>query len=216
MKRGFTLLEVMIAVAILAGALTALIRSVSQALAAENHAKLMTVANFLARERLVELEDELQEKGFTDDSFAKETSGEFSEQGFQRFRWTTVIDKIELPNTDQVQSLMSKGMEGSLANLPGAPQTGAATGAGSGSGLLGGSAGLLASQFGIIKEVLEQAIRRARVRVVWREGKREQNVEVVEYLTDPRRVDQSIMMGGASPPPTHGSGNLNPSPRSGR
>ena len=57
-RRGFTLLEVMIAMAILAGALTWLVVGVSRNIKAENHAKLMTTANFLAREKMVDLEDD--------------------------------------------------------------------------------------------------------------------------------------------------------------
>jgi general secretion pathway protein I len=198
---GFTLLEVMVALAILAVSLTWLVEATTRAIAAENHAKLVSAATFLARARLVELEDELAEKGFTDDSFAKETSGDFEDKGFKRFRWTTVIDKIELPNTDQVQSLVTKGLEtqasSTLGSLGGTPPTLPTGGGGAGGApQLGGGSGMLASQFGIIKDVLEQSIRRARVRIGWNEGRSEQSMEITEYLTDPKRVDQSIQLGG--------------------
>ncbi|MGZ3405479.1 MAG: type IV pilus modification PilV family protein, partial [Polyangia bacterium] len=49
-RGGFTLLEVMIAMAILAGALTWMTVGVSRNIKAENHAKLMTTGTFLARE----------------------------------------------------------------------------------------------------------------------------------------------------------------------
>jgi len=194
--RGFSLLEVMVAVSILAVALVWLVEATSRAIVAENHAKLVSTATFLARGRLVELEDDLQEKGFTDDSFAKETSGDFEDKGFKRFKWTTVIDKIELPNTDQVQTLVSKGLEASpLGALAG--QTPPSSSSSSTTSPLSGSTAMLASQFGIVKTVLEESIRRARVRITWYEGRSEQNVELVEYLTDPRRVDQSIAMPSA-------------------
>src|SRR5439155_13769204 len=61
-QRGFTLLEMMIAVAILSSALTWIVVGVSRNIKAENHAKLMTVATFLAREKMVDIEDELYEK----------------------------------------------------------------------------------------------------------------------------------------------------------
>ena len=48
--RGFTLLEVMIAMAILSGALTWLVVGMSRNIKAENHAKLITTATFLARQ----------------------------------------------------------------------------------------------------------------------------------------------------------------------
>ncbi len=198
-QAGFTLLEVMVALAILAVSLTWLVEATSRAIAAENHAKLVSAATFLARGRLVELEDELAEKGFTDDSFAKETSGDFEEKGFKRFKWSTVIDKIELPNTDQVQTLVTQGLEAqqgaTLGTIGGTPPAPVLPGGGAANTPVGSSAGMLSSQFGIIKDVLEQSIRRARVRIVWNEGRTEQNVEITEYLTDPRRVDQSIQLG---------------------
>lgn len=190
-RRGFTLLEMMVALAILSGSLLWLIEATTRAIKSENHAKLVTTATFLARARMVQLEDELQIAGFTDDAFAKETRGDFDEKGFKRFHWAAVIDKIELPNTDDVQNLVSKGMESSstLSGLAGGSSSSNNPG-------VTGSTGLLASQFGIIKDVLEQSIRRARVKVSWHEGRQEQALEIVQYLTDARRVDQTIQLGG--------------------
>ena len=213
--RGFSLLEVMVALGILAGALTWIVQATARAIASENHAKLMTTATFLARGRLVELEDELLEKGFTDDSFATETSGDFEEAGFKKFKWTSVIDKIELPGAAEVQSLMDKGLAGgaesgggTLAGLSGQGDKPVGDGNSAGTVPAGGSAGLLGSQFGIIKDVLEQSIRRARVKITWTENKREHSIEIVEYLTDPRRVDLATggLMGGMPGMPGVGGG----------
>ncbi|HEX2570248.1 MAG TPA: prepilin-type N-terminal cleavage/methylation domain-containing protein [Polyangia bacterium] len=196
---GFTLLEMMIATAILALALTTLVDATTRAINAANHAKLVSTATFLARSRLVDLEDQLAEKGFTDDSFAKEESGDFDDKGFKRFRWTVVVDKVELPATDQVQTLVSKALTGqqTQAGGGGLDSAGAdAAKAGAAGGGLGAGASSLASQFGIIKDVLEQGIRRVKVTVAWQEAGQPKTLEVVEYLTDPRRVDQSIQFGG--------------------
>lgn len=190
---GFTLLEMMIATAILALALTSLVDATTRAINAANHAKLVSTATFLARSRLVDLEDQLAEKGFTDDAFAKEESGDFDDKGFKRFRWTVVVDKVELPATDEVQTLVSKAVTGQQTAAGGggldSAGTDAAKAAGGG---LGAGASSLASQFGIIKDVLEQGIRRIKVTVAWQEAGQPKSLEVVEYLTDPRRVDQSI------------------------
>jgi hypothetical protein len=81
---------------------------------------------------------------------------------------------------------------------------------------------MFAGQFGIVKEVLEQAIRRVTVKVLWSEHGVEQQVEVQEYLTDVRRVDQAIQVpnlaglpgvggaGGTGGTGTTGSGNSTP------
>ncbi len=64
-------------------------------------------------------------------------------------------------------------------------------------------AGALASQFGIIKDVLEQGIRRITVQVLWYEGHKQYDVSVVAYYTDVRKVDQAIQIAasGASARP---------------
>jgi hypothetical protein len=79
---------------------------------------------------------------------------------------------------------------------------------------MGAGAGALASQFGIIKDVLEQAIRRVTIKIQWTEGRTPQEVELVAYYTDVRRVDQAIQIGNAAaagqPPPGGGGGNPPP------
>lgn len=191
--RGFSLLEVMIAMAILASGLTALVVAVSQAIKAENKAKLMSTATFLARGKLVDIEDELFEKGFSE--FEKEMSGGFEDKGFKRFSWRATVDKVELPTNEEVQNMVTKANEArqaisgqapsSSSSKPSDPAAGAAGGMGAG-------AGMLSSQFQTIKEVLEQGIRRVTLRVEWYEGRKVQSVVVSYYVTDPRKVDAAI------------------------
>lgn len=69
-----------------------------------------------------------------------------------------------------------------------------AGGASGAASLMGAGSGMLASQFGLIKSVLEGGIRRARIKVSWLEGKKPCSVEIVEYLTDPKRVDMALQM----------------------
>jgi general secretion pathway protein I len=222
---GFTLLEMMIAMAILAGGLVWLIVSMSRNIQAENHAKLMTAATFLAREKMVELEDELYEKGFSE--FEKEASGTFEDKGFNRYTWRAIVDKIELPNTEQLQTALTKVQQGAQTGAAagssgssgssdpsGSPLGGLLGGLGGGAAgsdstaqtsVLGAGAGAIGSQFGIIKDVLEQAIRRVTVKISWTEGRTPREVELVAFYTDVRRVDQAIQIGNA-PPGTGGGG----------
>ena len=215
---GFTLLEMMIAMAILAGGLTWLVVGVTRNISAENHAKLITTATFLARERMVDLEDELYEKGFGE--FEKESSGGFDDKGFSRFTWKAIVDKVELPSAEQLQTVLSNAQQARQTLQGGGPASGnplapsgtgdTATSATSSSNPLSAGAGALASQFGIIKDVLEQAIRRVTIKVGWTEGKTPREVELVAYYVDVRRVDQAIQIGSAAaagqptgnPPPT--------------
>lgn len=200
--RGFSLLEVMIAMAILAGALTWIVVGVSRNIKAENHAKLMTTANFLAREKMVDLEDELYDKGFGE--FEKEQSGAFDDKGFARFSWKAIVDKVELPSAEQLQTVLSNAQQarqtlqggGTDPSLQG--QAGLNANGASSSNPLTAGASALSSQFGVIKDVLEQAIRRVTIQIGWSEGRSPMHVELVAYYVDVRRVDQAIQIGNAA------------------
>jgi general secretion pathway protein I len=202
--RGFSLLEVMIAMAILAGALTWLVVGVSRNIKAENHAKLMTTANFLAREKMVDLEDDLYDKGFGE--FDKEQSGAFDDKGFSRFTWKAIVDKVELPSAEQMQTVLSNAQQARQTLLGGGTdpstqgQAGLNTpgGSSSSSNPLTAGAGALASQFNVIKSVLEEGMRRVTIQIGWFEGRSPMQVELVAYYVDVRVVDRSIAIGSAA------------------
>ncbi len=203
--RGFTLLEMMIAMAILAGGLTWLVEGMTSNIRAENHAKMITTATFLARGKMIDFEDELYDKGFGE--FDQEQKGSFEDKGFERFAWRVIVDKVELPNAEQMQTVLTKAQqakqeaqgEASDTNQPQTPLSmlgGSQNGqnGSSGGNPLSAGAGMLGSQFGLIKGVLEQGIRRVTVEVSWTEGKRPEKVSVVAYYTDVRTVDQAIQL----------------------
>ena len=214
-SRGFTLLEIMIAMGILSGGLVWLIVGISRNIKAENHAKLMTTATFLARQQMIDLEDQLYDKGFGE--FEKDSSGNFEDKGFARFTWKVVVDKVELPSASQLQTVLTNAQQ-AKQQLGGTTDPSTQTAGGLSSplgGLLGGggaggdpsanggnplsaSAGALSQQFGVIKDVLEQALRRVTVDVIWYEGRTPQQVELMAYYTDVRRVDQAIQISAAA------------------
>jgi prepilin-type N-terminal cleavage/methylation domain-containing protein len=214
---GFTLLEIMIAMAILSGGLVWLIVGVTRNIKAENHAKLMTTGTFLARQEMIDIEDQLYEKGFSE--FEKDSAGNFEDKGFARFTWKVTVDKVELPSASQLQTVLTNAQQakqqlggttdpstqtaGGLSSplgglLGGGGGLGDPTGAGSSGSPLGAGAGALAQQFGVIKDVIEQALRRVTVDVVWFEGRTPQQVELMAYYTDVRRVDQAIQITSAA------------------
>jgi general secretion pathway protein I len=205
---GFTLLEMMIAMAILAGALTWLVVGVSRNISAENHAKLMTTATFLARGKMVEFEDQLYDKGFGE--FEKEDTGGFEDKGFARFTYSVVVDKVEMPSSEQMQTAIGKAAEAkqtlqgggdpNAANKPPDPSTPNPMDPNSQNPQNPMTAGMgaIGSQYGIIKDVLESGIRRVTVKIRWTEGRKPQEVPLVAFYTDVRRVDQAIQI--AMPP----------------
>lgn len=187
-QRGFTLLEVMIAMTILAGALTGLSIAIVRGVRASNHARLMTTATLLCRQQLVELEDGFIVDGFTDDSGIKEDKGEFEPIEYKRYHWTRTIEKIRLPSTDEMQSAATKLLQDKQqigSSSSGSSSSSSSSASGSGANLSGQMGGFL----GPVKDMLEQGIRRVTMRVIWDEpGLPNQSVEVVAFYTDMRRI----------------------------
>ena len=205
---GFTLLEVMIAVAILSVSLMALSLTVIRSLRASHHARLMTQATFLCRLKFGEIEDEFVVDGFKDDAGTVEKKGTFDDPLFKTFSWSYTMQKIELPNADQIQTAATKLLQEkqkageSAAADVGGPRAGAAGASASSGGLSGSLGGVL----GPVKQMLEQGIRRVTMRVTWDEpGLPEQKVEVVTFYTDMRRIPLTPQLGAPVQPSTSGS-----------
>lgn len=83
---GFTLLEVMVAIAIIAIALTAVLGSQSQSLSLASEAKFSTTATFLAQSKMAEIEAEKPEDLTSD-------SGDFGED-FPGYRWDKSVKDV--------------------------------------------------------------------------------------------------------------------------
>jgi prepilin-type N-terminal cleavage/methylation domain-containing protein len=92
---GFTLLEVMIAIGILAIGIGAILVSENNSLEVTFRAKQMTTVAMLARNNLVETEREIQGKTF--DETKTESFGKF-DPPFAEYSWERKIKKITFPN----------------------------------------------------------------------------------------------------------------------
>lgn len=91
---GFTLLEVMVAMAIIAIALTAVLGSQSQSLSLASEAKFSTTAAFLAQSKMAEIEAEKPEDLTSD-------SGDFGED-FPGYRWDLTVNDVTLDEPEGV------------------------------------------------------------------------------------------------------------------
>jgi prepilin-type N-terminal cleavage/methylation domain-containing protein len=189
---GFTLLEVMAAVAILGLTLVVLLSIVTNNVRATAHSRMITSATFLARGKMVSIEDKVIEKGFQD--LDEEDEGTFEEQGFPEYRWTSDVEKIELP-TEALKDSQNK----SIDNAPKVGESGKS--ADPMSALTGMVGGLMGVFFEPIRVGLQESIRRVTLTVYWREHGRpaEQSVEVTMYVTDPARLDLAMSLGVGGP-----------------
>jgi prepilin-type N-terminal cleavage/methylation domain-containing protein len=95
---GFTLLEVMIAVAILAVSLLALFSLQSTSIIGSARAQRISTATLLARQKMASLLIEIEE-GMVKGEFPeeKEESGSFEEEKYPDYRWKLEIKKTEIP-----------------------------------------------------------------------------------------------------------------------
>jgi general secretion pathway protein I len=192
---GFTLLEVMIAVAILAATLVVLLRIVTNNIRATNHAKMTTAATFLARTKMSDVEDDVLYNGFSSDTESDKGNFKDEGKGYERFSWTTLIERIELP-TDLTQKTQDSATKASQdAKNPMEMM----------SSFFGG---MMSAFIEPIRIGLQESVRKVTVRVVWDEtGRPDQTIEVVEYLTDPAQLEKAMGMppgGGQTPPPPGG------------
>lgn len=94
---GFTLLEVMVAIAILAMSMTAIIGLTGSAMMKSARSEKLLVATMLARQKMTDVELTLR-KGMLKGEFPDEKSedGEF-EDPFKEYLWKMEIRRVELP-----------------------------------------------------------------------------------------------------------------------
>jgi prepilin-type N-terminal cleavage/methylation domain-containing protein len=185
-EAGFSLLEVMVALGVLAMSLVVLAQITTSNLRATHHAKMLTTATFLARAKMSDMEDVILVDGFVDTD--QEDAGDFSASSRPEFRWKTLIEKIELPPDlaqkaqDQNQANMEENSSNPLAAM---------------SGLMGG---FMTTLIEPIRVGIEESVRRVSVEVFWSEpGRLEQSFKVDTFMTDPAKLDLAVAAIGQPP-----------------
>jgi general secretion pathway protein I len=188
LRRGFSLLEVMVALAVLALALTAVSDVVGGALRNHVRARQLEVATMLARGQLAETEAKYLEEGFRD--FDQSESGTFDEQGHPEVTWKleTLKPQLEL-GPDAVLKALT-GIEGGVAGLLGLDAKGQGPGSGAagpitslgGSPLAGAAVAMIQQQLTGLGEKLKAGVREVRLTVGWKDGKATESFTLVTHL----------------------------------
>lgn len=234
--RGFTLLEVLVAIAILGLGLTMILSSQVGLFSSASRGEHLTVATNLARCKMAEVEVELLKKGYpaTDSKDEGRCCGDDSDATYE-CEWK--IERVTLPDQALDAGTMdaSLGPFAALANL-GNPSSGTmgsnplgALGGGLGSAAPMGSGrpdtlqgiaesiGSSAANAGIgpmvmgmvypsLRPMLEASIRKITLRVKWKEGVNERDVIITQYVTDPQKAQ--VFDGGMLPGVGGGGGIL--------
>jgi len=190
MSRGFTLLEVMIAVAILGLSLTAIFSSEVGAANVAARARRQNVAATLARCKMGEIEEIVAIEGLPALE-KKDTDGCCEHAPIEGYECEWIVERIILPQLgaqegeegdedeseqDRSQRRLTETYDEINAQGGGTPQE-----------VIAGQAGNLTSMalelgYPILKPFLEEQVRRATVTVRWKEGPREIGFDVVQYL----------------------------------
>jgi prepilin-type N-terminal cleavage/methylation domain-containing protein len=193
---GFSLLEVMVALAILAMSLVVLVGITTDNVRNTQHAKMVTIATFLARAKMSEVEDLVLEEVFTEND--QEEEGDFSDEGWPEIRWKTLIEKIELPT--EIAQQTQEAAQGAMDEQSDNPLAAMA-------GFMGGFMSMLIEP---IRVGLEESVRRVTVKVSWHEvGRPDRSFEVDTFMTDPAKLDLAVQAVGQPP---GGAGGQPPGP----
>ncbi|MCA9580238.1 MAG: prepilin-type N-terminal cleavage/methylation domain-containing protein [Myxococcales bacterium] len=183
--QGFTLLEVMVAVAILALALTSIFSSEVGAIKVARRSQTMSIATLLARCKMGEIEELVANEGLP--AVSKEDRDECCEGAEQKgFSCEWKIERVVIPEPPVGDDgLLPEKEEEQGAedptDLAGGSFQDMAAGA-MGDGAMGDLA--LSYAFPILKPAIEEQVRRATVRVMWKEGERELGFDVVQFLVN--------------------------------
>ena len=202
-RGGFTLLEVMIAVAILALSLTAIFSSEVGAANVAARTRRQNVATTLARCKMGEIEQLIATQGLP--ALEKKDTDNCCEHApTEGFECDWIVERIILPEIGVEDAGHADEDARDTANrrLTEAYDTVNAQG-GTPQQVIAGQAGnlaLLALQLGfpILKPFVEEQVRRATVTVHWTEGSKRRGFDVIQYLVSeqPAAVDDTAVKAG--------------------
>lgn len=159
-ERGFTLLEVIIALAIMVMAFASILSVESGAIRASEKTRQLNVIAMLAKNKMVETEYAIEGKSF--EEVKKEESGTF-EAPYDSYRWKKVIKEIEFPN---LALSSSAGGDGKSA----------------GSASEGG--GFADTMTKLVSKFFSKAIREVTITIFWKQGSGEQTFSLSTYWVD--------------------------------
>lgn len=232
MKRGFTLLEVMLALALLGLGLTVLIKSAASSIYSAQQAHMIGVVTDLARGKMYDLEETLLKDGFSDTE-QHEDDQTFTEEGWPTVKYSYKIEEIELPSFEALQALAAgsgsagSGKRGSgsddgagaggfadsalggvIGQFGGGFGGGADKGAGAGSGNIDTAQGgaFIQQFYTMFQQILKVTIRKVTLTVTWQVMGSDRDMKVVAFFTDAAAMDKVINGLGATELPDAGAG----------
>ncbi len=174
--RGFTLLEVMVALAILATSLLAISDVVGGALRNQTRARNLELAALLARGKMAQVEDHYQWKGFKTSDESDE--GSFDEEGHAEVKWRLEIKAppgtldgdqlIRAITGSDLKELLAQGAQGDQASALGPFQA-----------VLTATLQTMSAR---LAEQVKKGLREVRLTVSWPENGRDESFQVKTHM----------------------------------
>jgi len=173
---GFSLLEVMIAMAIMGLSLVYLFHAQARSMQLAAKGRALNIATQLARKQLVDCEFDLLKKGFAISDY--ESEGNFEKEGYKDYLWEChgLRFNMPAPSPEAIQKAI-KSQTKAMSQGPESMGADFATSA-------------LAPFFGLVSNTLGDSIRELVVIIRWKEAEIDEELKVVTHVTDPRPLSE--------------------------
>jgi prepilin-type N-terminal cleavage/methylation domain-containing protein len=182
--QGFTLLEVMVAMAILATSMTSLLFSQTASIRATRYAQQVTAIAFLVEYQLIETEYVMRKEGgwILQDKIYE---GNFALQGWPEVRHKCIVDFLEIPDYSKLRAAKDESDRSKQGE----------------SGLYYKDAtdkafGALAMVWPMIKQAIERSIRKVSCTVYWKDGSIPNEYGISTFWADPEKLKTLPGLGG--------------------
>lgn len=182
-RRAFSLLEVMVALAILSVGLVTLMQVQARSAQLAIQARELTVATMLARAKLYDCQTDIVKRGFSIGEYDEE--GNFDDEGYPTYYWECHGYQPEMPTGDVGDPSAAAGLLGGGADAAGGDA--AAAGAEQAMGFMGP----ILTQ---MSKVMADSVRELVIVVRWGVGDEQQELTVTTHVIDKGPVTQVAAM----------------------
>lgn len=183
-SHGLTLLEVMVAMAILAVSMTSLMSSQMASIRATRYAQQVTSIAFLAEFQLIEVEYTMRREGgwILQDKIYENT---FAAQGWPDVRYKCIVDFLEIPDYSKLRAAKdetdkSKQGESSIYYKNAGDK----------------AFNALGMVWPMIKQAIERSIRKVKCTVFWKDGSLQNEYSIYTFWADPEKLKTLPGLGG--------------------
>lgn len=188
-RRGYTLMEVLIAVALLAMVLTVVLGTQANQVQVGATANQMGTATLLGRSKMLELEALLRADGFNDSMQTEK--GTFRQEGFPQYHFEAEIEPVEIDDASK-EALLGEAN----SKLFGGGESG------DGGTFTGNEAfaSYLPMVVGLLPDFINrlgEKIRKITLKITWENPRGEQSLTIVQYVTNLDADEQEEQVPGA-------------------